>query len=375
MTTPELSATTKYRLLVTAGTTTVSRDIELPVNYRERLRPITMPFARGDHRAVELPDGRILIVGGEDDGNAFPDSLHVFDPKTESFSPFGNLSSGRVNFVAVALGDGNVLVAGGAKALTGAPSSEIINGKTGSVTPTPNFSSRVRSNAAATALSDGRAFISGGLVPSVGTDDTAEVFDPATGAFALLPGRLNHARSYHTATRIDARRVLIYGGIGRTQQAVPPEIYDVVAGTSKALPPPESTVRANHAVITLSDGSVLVVGGEDFDNVPRTSVFRFDPVTETFSRIADLATPRAFTAAGRLIDDRIIVTGGLSGARSQDALSTTELLSQSAQRRDGPLMTQRRHRHTVTRLASGKVLVVGGLNEYSQSLASAEVFD
>lgn len=374
ITTDMLLGPIRYRLVVTNGTTTVSRALDLDVRYRDRLRAIPMPFARGEHRAVRLPDSRVLVIGGEDETNAFPASVYVFNPATETFTVFAQLGTGRTNFIAQSLYNGDVLVAGGTRTQTGQPRAEIINHLTGTVAPAANDLQRNRVHAAATTLVDGKVFICGGLV-SATSDDSAEVYDPVTRTFTLLPGKLQVGRSYHTVVRINERHLLVYGGFRGTSAQAPPELYDIVAGTSTVLTAPEANVRGNHTAITLQDGGILIVGGEDYDGAPLTTVLRFDPATSTFAPYATLATPRTSTAINRLLDGRLFIAGGVAGLLSSDATNTTELLSDTAQRRDGPLMAVRRHRHTVTRLDNGKLLIVGGLGTDQWPLASAEIFE
>jgi hypothetical protein len=82
----------------------------------------SMLYARVDHAAVSLRDGRVLIVGGVGEGEHYCDSsveraVEVYDPKTGKFSATGSLLEvpgelGRESTVVV-LADGRVLVAGG----------------------------------------------------------------------------------------------------------------------------------------------------------------------------------------------------------------------------------------------------------------------
>lgn len=374
ITTDMLLGPIRYRLVVTDGTTTVSSALDLDVRYRDRLRAVAMPVRRGEHRAVRLPDSRVLIIGGEDETNAFPTTVYAFNPVTEVFSPFAELGTGRTRFIAQSLASGDVLLAGGIRSQSGSPPAEIINHLTGAVTATANDPQRNRVSAAATSLSDGKVFICGGLVTS-SFDDSAEVYDPVTRSFTLLPGRLQVGRAFHTVIRIDERRLLVYGGITANAAQAPPEMYDVVAGTSTVLTAPEATVRAYHSVITLQDGGVLIVGGEDYDGAPLATVLRFDPATSTFAPYVTLATPRSVTAINRLLDGRLFIAGGVTGLSSTDSTNTTELVSDTVQRRDGPNMAVARRDHTVTRLDNGKLLIVGGLGTDLWPLASAEIYE
>ncbi len=374
VTTPPLSTSIQYRLVVSDGARTVTRSLDLPVSYRDRFRAVAMPFSRGGHRAIHLPDDRVLVLGGEDTSTAFPDSIHAFDPATETFSHVGNLGTGRVEFLAIALESGDVLVAGGAKALTGAPNAELVAFPSGTVSATANDPVKPRSHAAATLLMDGRVFIAGGRVTSA-PDNSIELYDPGTRRFSLFGGTLQVGRFAHTVTRIDQRYLLVYGGLASGPQQAPPELFDLATGMSTVLPAPEAGVRAWHRAITQQDGGVLIVGGEDYDQMPRTAVLRFDPASRTFSTHATLAMPRTATGVDRLVDGRLLVAGGVTGLRSTDITATSELLAASGTRSDGPAMNVPRRDHTVTRLNSGKLLVVGGLGTDLWPLASAELYE
>lgn len=363
----------RYRLVVTSGIQSVSRDLDLSVSYRERMRAIEMPFARAEHAAATLQDGRVIIFGGEDNGSVFPNTIWAFDPDTERFSQIGELATGRVGFVSVKLFDGDVLVAGGLRALTGSPGAELIDGDTGVSSPLPGAPQRERVFAAASLLLNGTVLISGGLRGAI-PDNTVEIYDPANDTFTLLPGSLQVARAEHTSVRINERRVFIYGGYTVDGHPAPPELYDPVAATSTLLPAAEPGARARHVAHTMIDGGVLVLGGVDADDQPVSSILRFDPASSTFSPFASMATPRASFGAGRLVDSRLLIAGGtysIAGAGTD----TTEIVGVDGGRWGGPVMTRTRFLHTVTPLRSGKVLVVGGLDEGRRAIEGAEVFE
>lgn len=364
----------EVELIVSDGVTTATRKLTLNGTYRDRMRTIEVPFARGEHAALRLADGRVLVAGGEDASGTLPASLWVFDPATERFADFGaTLSTGRVGFTATRLNDGTVLVAGGERGLTAAPSAEIIRPADRTVIPTASEMQRSRTFAAATLLADGRVCLSGGTGLAAG--DTVEIYDPATGRFTLLAGRLSFGRYAHTATPLDGSRVLIYGGFTASQQPAPPEIYDVATGTSTPLPAIEAHARGNHVAHRMPDGSVLIIGGEDGDATTLTSVVRFDPATGLLAPFASLATPRALLALGQLADARLLLVGGNTGQPDDDVTNTTETLAADATRRDGPVMSRARWLHTATPLVDGRLLILGGLDADRRPIAGAEVYE
>src|SRR5205807_4207479 len=74
-----------------------------------------MTIARKDHTATLLPNGKVLVVGGQpDSGNSiFLRTAELYDPATETWTSTGSLAVGRAEHTATLLADGKVLVAGG----------------------------------------------------------------------------------------------------------------------------------------------------------------------------------------------------------------------------------------------------------------------
>jgi hypothetical protein len=82
-----------------------------------------MTRLRTDHSATLLPDGTVLIAGGESFRcevsttllciHTIEASTEVFDPSAGSFTPGASMSVGRLGHSATALNDGTVLIAGG----------------------------------------------------------------------------------------------------------------------------------------------------------------------------------------------------------------------------------------------------------------------
>jgi hypothetical protein len=125
----------------------------------------------------------------------------------------------------------------------------------------------------------------------------------------------------------------------------------------------------------MQDGGVLIIGGEDQDGVPLTSVIRFDPATGVIAPFANLATPRSLFALGRLADARVLLVGGVIGQTQSDVASTTETLALDSTRRDGPPMSRARWLHTVTTLSDGRLLIVGGLGPDRLPIRGAEIYE
>ncbi len=72
----------------------------------------SMAEAREEHTATLLPDGRVLIVGGNSKTDTLT-SAEIYDPLTGSFAFAGSMGTPRSTHTATLLPDGTVLVAGG----------------------------------------------------------------------------------------------------------------------------------------------------------------------------------------------------------------------------------------------------------------------
>lgn len=145
--------------------------------------------------ATLLLNGKILIAGGVwDSGNGGYmnlDSAELYDPITNSFSATGNMTKRRSNHTATLLPDGRVLIVGGNFVGDSLDSAEFYDEKTGRFSPAGNLITS-RFGHSASLLPNGKVLIAGGGGGGNGGGEpyrgSMELYDPATRSFSSAGG-------------------------------------------------------------------------------------------------------------------------------------------------------------------------------------------
>lgn len=176
----------------------------------------SMQTPRDYFAAVLLKNGKVLVMGGSSTGQHASGmveeaSAEIYDPATGRFTPTGSMTAPRNKLGAALLPDGRVLVVGGQSAgAFGArlASTEIYDPATGKFTVGPKMSSkRFKLLTGVVSLKSGRVLVAGGA-------DQPEIYDPASNAFVAVTGPKLDAFYFSTATLLDNGDVLIAGGYG-----------------------------------------------------------------------------------------------------------------------------------------------------------------
>ena len=258
--------------------------------------------AREYHAAALLPNGDVLIVGGQDVVNTRINCLssaELYNPSTGTFAFTGSLIIALCAPTATPLNNGKVLVIGGTTAELYDPSSG-----TFSNTGSPHVS---RVQHTATLLPNGEVLVAGGAAGTAYTA-TAELYNPATGTFTVT-GSMHTSRDQHTATLMNNGEVLIAGGITmigpQYQIQTSAELYNPSTGKF-TVTGSMNQFRMDHTAVLLPSGEVLEVSG-----YPTITAELYNPATGTFSFTASLNKERDQGAGTLLLPDGVVlVTGG-----------------------------------------------------------------
>jgi len=196
------------------------------------------------------------------------------------------------------LPDGRSLLIGGEENGESLATASITDARTGVAVPLRHKLHRARAWHSATMLPDGRVLIVGGVGNNGLVVRSAEIFDPQTQSFILLPESEGAARVHHTATLLTTGAVLITGGTssnGTTSGKA--WLWDFKTGIFTSLSNNLSAARQNHRAILLHDGNVLIDGGNgnDSNRIDVAELYNAGTGTFSFSNIsadqADLREP------------------------------------------------------------------------------------
>jgi hypothetical protein len=337
----------------------------------------SMTTPRAFHTSTLLPDGRVLLAGGDNYRNSTDlASAELYNPLTGTFVPTGNMTTPRDFHSATLLPNGKVLIAGGGLRVGGVPyslaSAELYDPSTGTFTATGSMTVE-RMFPTATLLNNGKVLIAGGFRRLLGSSSLggdfpigAELYDPSTGTFTatgdmtsgladtatLLPngqvlitrsdpdGLVHHqfysdiydptaglfssagnmvlVQTGPTATLLQNGKVLIAGGDvgdgdGASSHA---ELFDLTAGAFTATGSMTHS-REQYTATLLPDGTVLFAGGH---NLFYASAELYDPATGSFTGTGSLATGRDSHTATLLNDGRVLIAGGVTGGDPQNTV-------------------------------------------------------
>ncbi|AKV00137.1 Kelch domain protein [Labilithrix luteola] len=355
--------------------------------------------ARYGHTATLLSDGTVLVVGGENAKRAMMASVEIFDPQTETWRDGPSLPEPRSNHVAVALVGGKVLVVGGGKnAPIGQPLGEgvtasalLFDPASGAFSATGQMH-HARSHFRAVRLPSGQVLVAGGggdvqesptdcagspyCGPFGKAQASAEIYDPASGEWSEVASMAT-ARYSFSMTALSSGRALVVGGVNAQAEGfASTELYDPETNTWSNGPPLDSP-REHHSATLLGTGRVLVAGGKNPNVTPLASVVLFDPATPSWTDTRKLASPRTVPGLVALESGHALVAGGfdqLAQVAGKPAYVDEALIYDDTTKgwsTIAPLGTGRLY-HSLTLLADGRVLVVGGLSAEGE-LATCEV--
>ncbi len=301
------------RILVVSGTendptNTISKAAVLDLN-AGTVDVQVIPWDLFCNAMSHLPDGRLLITGGNKQYNPFRGirTTTIFDPATEKFIQVQDMAEGRWYPSNTLLADGRTITFSGWLEFSGGTNTAVefysVPGGWGSEFFAPFFP----------ALYPWMHLLPNGKVFVSGAKRTSELFDPATQTWTpMATFNYPNDRTYGGSVLLPlspknnyAPRIMIFGGDNPSTATA--ELIDLSqpSPTWQNLPSMVGP-RLQQTSTILPNGKVFVAGGSQQDLVASTATLAaemFDPTSLTWSPAGSAAMPRLYHSVALLLPD------------------------------------------------------------------------
>lgn len=201
----------------------------------------------------------------------------------------------------------------------------------------------------------------------------------ASGTWAFT-GSVHSSRDGHTATRLTDGTVLVAGGELNNVALDTSEVYSQSTGLWSTVGN-LNVARVNGSAILLADGTALVMGGciANCQGATTATTEIYHPATRHWSLTGNMLTARAYFGAVMLPGGKILVTGGCTTFDINGCAGVTaraEIYDPSTDKWSATgSMAVGRGALTLTMLPNGKVLAAGGQTAAGDALASSELYN
>ncbi|MBW2736925.1 MAG: hypothetical protein JRH20_31465 [Deltaproteobacteria bacterium] len=295
-----------------------------------------MVRARAGHGTLRLPDGMVLIDGGNRDlvvGKPPGTTAEVFDPAA-SLGAWREVAWGGLTRIFGALHwvDGRVIgdpACSSSGWYPGLPNVQTYEPGQDAWFTVSKMEDDYRCRHSSILIDGERLWRAGGrgaLAPS-STFFNVKTLEVTEGPAMLMP------RAYHSTAQLPDGRLLLSGGYTEAGDRYfydpasdSATLVDLAGGTQEIIELPDA-FRDGHTATALADGRVLLLAGDDPTDPSREAWESKSPGSRsgllsadgTYEPLPPMPFPRRYHTATLLPDGRVIVVGGMTGVPKPDA--------------------------------------------------------
>lgn len=283
----------------------------------------SMPGFKTYSNAVRLTDGSVIVVGGE--YNVASGSVYKYDPTSGAWSTAAALT-GRAGYGAAMapLSNGTAMIIGGYTDATSYIGNAVIyNPATGIVSTSATNSVLARQHAKAVTMYDGNVLYFGGRdisAPNGGYLSSAYLIASNLSSVTAT-GSMGTARAFFSAAvSNDGKTAYAFGGWNGSAYISSAEKYNYTTNLWSGIAAMPVVTASSSAVTTLDNKMLVFGGGTAFDSGFTNAVLEYDPAYDTWKYKVPLPVTFANGATARLTDGSVLVVGGQqNGSESTNA--------------------------------------------------------
>ena len=263
------------RLLINGGLSAASTSLYDPAT-SNWIRGAAMNIPRGYNASVPMPDGSVFTLGGSWSGGGGNKHGELWTAtsgwrllpgvRVDPFLQPGPTWGGDSHMWLIPAGNGRILQAGPQPNM-----SWIDVAGNGAVIPIGPRGDDTNALTGITVMYDRGRILKAGGFSDIGGDSTssraAYVIDTSAGVTSRRVGAMNYARSFHNSVVLPNGQVVIVGGMTRAIifsndfAVLPAELFDPVTETFTTLPAMRTPRNYHSVAILLPDGRVMSAGG------------------------------------------------------------------------------------------------------------------
>lgn len=316
----------------------------------------------------------LVVAGGSHDTTGASTSVELYDAARDTWRAGPDLPEPVARATGLELPDGRLMIVGGARAPDWAPRTEVHfldpDGCAGRDTRAPGDARRV--GVMAGLLGRGEVFVTGGYWSWSNqlTRDTTELYSLASRTWRAA-GVQPEPLAWATVARLDADRLMVaMGNVGSAHDPSRRALeYDARTQAWRTLPE-LLTPRVTGPLVRLPSGVLMLAGGNlgGPADTATADVELYDPRTESWRSTTPLTEARWSHGLVVLCDRRVLAVSGL-GASS--LLATAEIYDPRTTRWTSAGTTGvARLSPSVIRRPDCSVVVLGGANRWEESSAA-----
>ncbi|HTW99512.1 MAG TPA: kelch repeat-containing protein [Acidimicrobiales bacterium] len=334
----------------------------------------SLNVVRADATATLLPDGDVLVAGGQDSSGTPLASAELYSASAGAWSVVPSLPVAVTEATATLLPDGDVLVAGGLSEVSGSlqatTDAELYNPTSDAWSSTGAMVAGTGSYGASAVLlpASGEVLYAGGFAGTGSSTSTladSQLYNPTSGTWAVTVGQPTLGVADAAASLLGNSEVLLAGGESQSSGGSPAvtsttELFQPATGMwSAAAAMPVGVAGAT--ATALQNGDVLVAGGESSAGGLATSASQvYDPSSASWSSAGSLPTASFGATAALMASGDVLYAGGLTASSGDPTTSAAVFDPTSSQWTATGSMLVARGDAAGAALANGSVLVAGG---------------